>query len=130
MDKSAAARPVCPVTRGWREFLRSQSAGRSICAAVRPAGGSARCGARAPLRARPAGGHNGAPGPRAHPAARPPAGDRAPARPYAKRVALAFIPSDAAVLCLQAAVVVAPREPPRLAIAERLRGPEWALVPI
>ena len=25
---------------------------------------------------------------------------------------------------------MAPREPPRLAIAERLRGPEWALVPI
>jgi hypothetical protein len=49
---------------------------------------------------------------------------------YADRVALPFIPSDAAVLCLQAAVVAAPREPPRLAIADRLRGPAWALVPI
>ena len=46
------------------------------------------------------------------------------------QVALPFVPSDAAVLCLQAAVVVAPRRPPRLAIAERIRGPAWALVPI
>ena len=45
-------------------------------------------------------------------------------------MALPFIPSDAAVLCLQAAVVVAPRKPPRLATAQRLRGPAWALVPI
>jgi hypothetical protein len=45
-------------------------------------------------------------------------------------VALPFIPSDAAALCLQAACVAAPREPPRWAIAERLRGPAWALVPI
>jgi hypothetical protein len=34
------------------------------------------------------------------------------------------------VLALQAGVVAAPREAPRLAIAERLRGPAWALVPI
>jgi hypothetical protein len=45
-------------------------------------------------------------------------------------VTLPFIPSDAAALCLQAAVVAAPKPVPRLAIAERLRGPGWALVPI
>jgi hypothetical protein len=45
-------------------------------------------------------------------------------------MALPFVPSDAAVLLLQAGVVAAPREPPRLKIAERLRGPLWALVPI
>jgi hypothetical protein len=33
------------------------------------------------------------------------------------------------MLALQAAVVAAPRPAPRLAIAERLRGPAWALVP-
>jgi len=43
---------------------------------------------------------------------------------------LPFIPSDAAVLALQAAVVAAPKPAPRLAIAGRLRGPAWALVPI
>jgi len=43
---------------------------------------------------------------------------------------LPFIPSDAAVLGLQAAVVAVPKPAPRLAIAERLRGPAWALVPI
>lgn len=43
---------------------------------------------------------------------------------------LPFLPSDAGVLVLQAAIVAAPREPPRLKIAERLRGPAWALVPI
>lgn len=45
-------------------------------------------------------------------------------------MALPFIPSDAAVLGLQAAVVAVPKPAPRLAIAERLRGPAWALVPI
>ena len=45
-------------------------------------------------------------------------------------MALPFIPSDAAALCLQAAVVAAPKPVPRLAVAERLRGPGWALVPI
>lgn len=44
-------------------------------------------------------------------------------------VALPFIPSDAAMLAVQAGVVAAPRPVPRLAIAERLRGPAWALVP-
>ncbi len=34
------------------------------------------------------------------------------------------------MLALQAAVVAAPRAAPRLALAERLRGPAWALVPI
>jgi hypothetical protein len=45
-------------------------------------------------------------------------------------MALPFIPSDGAVIALQAALVLAPRPVPRLAIAERLRGPAWALVPI
>jgi hypothetical protein len=45
-------------------------------------------------------------------------------------VTLAFIPSDAAMLALQAGVVAGPRAAPRLAIAERLRGPAWALVPV
>ncbi len=43
---------------------------------------------------------------------------------------LPFIPSDAAMLALQAGVVAAPRAAPRLVLAERLRGPAWALVPI
>jgi hypothetical protein len=38
--------------------------------------------------------------------------------------------SDAALLALQAAVVAAPKPPPRIALLERLRGPGWALVPI
>jgi hypothetical protein len=45
-------------------------------------------------------------------------------------VALPFIPSDAVAIALQAGVVAAPRAAPRLAIADRLRGPAWALVPI
>lgn len=45
-------------------------------------------------------------------------------------MALPFIPSDAAMLALQAAVVAAPRPVGRLRIAERLRGPAWALVPV
>jgi hypothetical protein len=45
-------------------------------------------------------------------------------------VALPFVPSDAAVLALQAAVVAAPKPAPRLTIADRLRGPWWAIVPI
>ena len=44
-------------------------------------------------------------------------------------MALPFIPSDAAMLALQAGVVAAPRPASRLPIAERLRGPAWALVP-
>jgi hypothetical protein len=45
-------------------------------------------------------------------------------------VALPFVWSDAALLGLQAAVVAAPRVPPRVALFERLRGPAWAIVPI
>jgi hypothetical protein len=45
-------------------------------------------------------------------------------------VALGFIPSDAAVLLVQAGVVVAPRRPPRLPWLERLSGPAWAAIPI
>jgi hypothetical protein len=43
---------------------------------------------------------------------------------------LGFIPSDAAILIVQAACVAAPRRPPRPAWMERLSGPAWALVPI
>jgi hypothetical protein len=45
-------------------------------------------------------------------------------------VALPFIPSDAGLLLLQAGVVAAPRPAPRIALAERLRGPVWAAVPL
>jgi hypothetical protein len=45
-------------------------------------------------------------------------------------VALPFIPSDAGVLVLQAACVVAPRPVKPIALAKRLRGRGWALVPI
>jgi hypothetical protein len=45
-------------------------------------------------------------------------------------VVLPFIPSDAGLLLLQAAVVAAPRPAPRLPWLERLRGPAWAAVPI
>jgi hypothetical protein len=45
-------------------------------------------------------------------------------------MALPFIPSDGVAIALQAAVVAAPRPVRRLAIADRLRGPAWALVPI
>jgi hypothetical protein len=45
-------------------------------------------------------------------------------------MALPFIPSDGAAIALQAALVLAPRPVQRLSIAERLRGPGWALVPI
>jgi hypothetical protein len=45
-------------------------------------------------------------------------------------MALPFIPSDGVAIALQAAVVAMPRPVRRLAIAERLRGPAWALVPI
>jgi hypothetical protein len=44
-------------------------------------------------------------------------------------VALPFIPSDAALLALQAAVVAAPRQVPRIAPLQRLRSRAWALVP-
>jgi hypothetical protein len=45
-------------------------------------------------------------------------------------VALGFIPSDAAVLLVQAGVVVAPRRPPRLPWIDRMSGPAWAAIPI
>jgi hypothetical protein len=45
-------------------------------------------------------------------------------------VALGFIPSDAAVLIVQAGVVAAPRRPPRLPWIERMSGPAWAAIPI
>ncbi len=45
-------------------------------------------------------------------------------------MALPFIPSDAALLALQAGVVLGPRPAPRIAKLERLRGPAWAVVPI
>ena len=45
-------------------------------------------------------------------------------------MALPFVPSDAGLLALQAAVVAAPREAPKLPFFERLRGPAWAIVPV
>jgi hypothetical protein len=45
-------------------------------------------------------------------------------------VALAFVPSDAALLALQAGMVAAPRPAPRIALFERVGGRAWALVPI
>jgi len=45
-------------------------------------------------------------------------------------VALPFIPSDAALLLLQAAVVAAPRRAPEIPGLARFRSPAWALVPI
>ena len=44
--------------------------------------------------------------------------------------ALGFIPSDAAILVVQAGCVFAPRRPPRPAWMERLSGPAWALIPV
>lgn len=45
-------------------------------------------------------------------------------------MALAFIPSDAAVLVVQAAVVAGPRRPPEVPWIRRLSGPAWAIIPI
>jgi hypothetical protein len=45
-------------------------------------------------------------------------------------MALGFIPSDAAVLIVQAGVVAAPRRPPRVAWLDRMSGPVWAAIPI
>jgi hypothetical protein len=45
-------------------------------------------------------------------------------------MSLPFIPSDAAILALQAGVVAAPRAAPKIAWLERVRGPVWALIPI
>ena len=45
-------------------------------------------------------------------------------------MALAFIPSDAVMLAVQAGVVAAPRRPPEIPWIRRLSGPAWALIPI
>lgn len=45
-------------------------------------------------------------------------------------MALPFIPSDAAMLCLQAGVVAAPRRPAEFAWLKRVSGPGWAVIPI
>ncbi len=45
-------------------------------------------------------------------------------------MAIAFIPSDAALLAVQAGVVLAPRRGPELAWLKRFSGPGWALIPI
>lgn len=45
-------------------------------------------------------------------------------------MALGFIPSDAAVLAVQAGIVAAPRRPPTIRWMQRLSGPAWALIPI
>jgi hypothetical protein len=43
---------------------------------------------------------------------------------------LGFIPSDATILVVQAATVLAPRRPPRPAWMQRLSGPGWAIIPV
>ena len=45
-------------------------------------------------------------------------------------MALAFVPSDAGLLALQAGMVAAPRAASRIEALQRLRGRGWALVPI
>jgi hypothetical protein len=45
-------------------------------------------------------------------------------------MALGFIPSDAAMLALQAGVVAAPRRAPKVPQLERFSGPAWAVIPI
>ena len=45
-------------------------------------------------------------------------------------MALAFIPSDAAMLAVQAGCVAAPRRPPEVPWIQRLSGPGWAVIPI
>ncbi len=45
-------------------------------------------------------------------------------------MALAFVPSDAAMLVVQAGMVAAPRRPPEIPWIRRLSGPAWALIPI
>jgi hypothetical protein len=45
-------------------------------------------------------------------------------------MALAFVPSDAVMLAVQAGVVAAPRRPPEIPWIRRLSGPAWALIPI
>jgi hypothetical protein len=45
-------------------------------------------------------------------------------------MALAFVPSDAVMLAVQAGVVAAARRPPEIPWIRRLSGPAWALIPI
>jgi hypothetical protein len=45
-------------------------------------------------------------------------------------MALGFIPSDAAILVVQAGVVAAPRRPPQVEWLERFSGRGWAVIPI
>jgi hypothetical protein len=45
-------------------------------------------------------------------------------------MSLPFIPSDAAMLAVQAGVVAAPRRPPEFPWLKRLSGPGWAAIPI
>ncbi len=45
-------------------------------------------------------------------------------------MALPFIPSDAAMLAVQAGVVAMPRRPPEAAWLQRISGPVWAIIPI
>jgi hypothetical protein len=45
-------------------------------------------------------------------------------------MALPFLPSDAAMLVVQAGVVAAPRRPPEVPWLTRMSGPAWALIPI
>jgi hypothetical protein len=45
-------------------------------------------------------------------------------------MALAFVPSDAVILAVQAGVVAAPRRPPEIPWIRRMSGPAWALIPI
>jgi hypothetical protein len=45
-------------------------------------------------------------------------------------MALAFVPSDAVMLAVQAGVVAAPRRPPEIPWIRRMSGPAWALIPI
>ncbi len=43
---------------------------------------------------------------------------------------LGFIPSDAAILIVQAGCVAAPRRPPRPDWMQRVSGPAWAIIPV
>ena len=45
-------------------------------------------------------------------------------------MALAFVPSDAVMLAVQAGVIAAPRRPPEIGWIRRLSGPVWAIIPI
>lgn len=45
-------------------------------------------------------------------------------------MALAFVPSDAVMLAVQAGLVAAPRRPPEIPWIRKMSGPAWALIPI